>query len=152
MRYIINNVVLSINQDVEELRSKVARKLRVSQNDIVKLDVVKESIDARDKRNIRLVYSVRVDLERKLRGRMDKDVRTLENKISEEEFVHDKIRLIHRPVIVGLGPSGLFCGLTLARNGYNPIILEMGDSIDNRSKKVDRYWKDGIYINVFFEN
>lgn len=144
MRYIVNNVLLSINQDISELGAKVARKLRITQSDIVRLDVLKESIDARDKKNIKFVYSVRIDLERKLKGCMNKDVCIVDTKVGEEERVHDRIKLLHRPVIVGLGPSGLFCGLVLARNGYNPIILEMGDDVENRSKKVHKYWRDGV--------
>ena len=47
-------------------------------------------------------------------------------------------------VIIGAGPAGLFCGLYLSQNGYKPIIIEMGDSVENRSKKVQKYWETGV--------
>ena len=42
----------------------------------------------------------------------------------------------HRPVIIGTGPAGLFCGYLLAQHGYRPILLERGSDVDNRSKKL----------------
>ena len=53
-------------------------------------------------------------------------------------------RLSRRPVIIGTGPAGLFCGLALARAGYCPVILERGDCVEERQKKVEFFWKTGI--------
>ncbi|MBP5427274.1 MAG: hypothetical protein J6Y29_05235 [Clostridiales bacterium] len=144
MRYIVNNIKLSIDQDISELNDKVARKLRISQSDIRELDVVKESIDARDKGNINFVYSVRVYVDKKIRGRYDRDVRLVSDTKKEDLVVGNREKLMHRPVIIGLGPAGLFCGLILAKNGYRPLIIEMGDNIENRSRKVSRYWEQGV--------
>ena len=49
-----------------------------------------------------------------------------------------------RPIIVGSGPSGLFAGLILAENGYNPLIIERGDEIDKRVRKVEDFFSKGI--------
>ena len=49
-----------------------------------------------------------------------------------------------QPVIAGFGPAGIFCGLTLARAGLRPVILERGNDIDGRTEKVKRYWETGI--------
>jgi len=53
----------------------------------------------------------------------------------------------HRPIVVGMGPAGLFAGLILAQNGYKPLIIERGESVDKRSKTVDNFWK-GAPLNV----
>lgn len=45
-----------------------------------------------------------------------------------------------RPVIVGTGPAGLFCGLLLAREGLRPILLERGLSVKMRTEKVHAFW------------
>ena len=48
-----------------------------------------------------------------------------------------------RPVIVGAGPAGLFCGYMLAKHGYEPIIIERGRDVDNRHKDVEDFWQTG---------
>lgn len=52
-------------------------------------------------------------------------------------------RLKNRPVVIGMGPAGLFAGLLLAEYGYKPIIIERGSAIEKRSKDVDHFWKTG---------
>lgn len=54
-----------------------------------------------------------------------------------------KTPLAHPPVIIGTGPAGLFCGLMLACHGYRPILLERGEDVDTRRKKVDDFWNTG---------
>ena len=62
-------------------------------------------------------------------------------------------RLFSPPIIVGAGPAGLFAGLMLARAGYCPVILERGEDVDSRRKRVDEFWKTGkldVRSNVQF--
>lgn len=54
--------------------------------------------------------------------------------------------LAYPPVIIGTGPAGLFCGLMLARKGYCPILLERGEDVDARTRRVEAFWKDGVLI------
>ena len=49
-----------------------------------------------------------------------------------------------RPVIVGFGPAGMFAGLVLAMAGLRPIILERGESGENRAKKVAALRRLGV--------
>lgn len=48
-----------------------------------------------------------------------------------------------RPVIVGTGPAGLFCGLSLARAGLRPVLIERGQSVLQRTEAVARFWEGG---------
>lgn len=54
-----------------------------------------------------------------------------------------KTPLAHRPVVIGLGPAGLFCAWLLAEYGYRPIVLERGGSLDERDAAVQRFWSGG---------
>lgn len=49
-----------------------------------------------------------------------------------------------RPVIIGMGPAGLFCGYFLAKYGYKPILLERGKDVDNRTRDVEEFWRSGL--------
>ena len=49
----------------------------------------------------------------------------------------------HRPVIIGMGPAGLFCGYLLARAGYRPILLERGKDVQSRTRDVENFWGGG---------
>lgn len=49
-----------------------------------------------------------------------------------------------RPVVAGFGPAGMFAGLTLAKAGFNPIIIERGGQIHERKEKIKKLWENGI--------
>ena len=49
-----------------------------------------------------------------------------------------------RPIIVGTGPAGLFCGYMLAKAGFRPLLLERGREVHKRREDVERFWRDGV--------
>ena len=110
--------------------------------------VYKKSIDARKKRDIKSVSSVLVELD-------DRSVskKTIEKILKSTGAVlmnEDKLdisfggaKLSERPLVVGMGPAGLFCALLLAENGYRPIIIDRGDSVEDRVEKVDSFYAGG---------
>ena len=51
--------------------------------------------------------------------------------------------LIHRPVIVGAGPAGLFAALELSRHGYAPVVIERGRPMAERIRDVERFFAGG---------
>ena len=142
----INNLHLNINEEVDLLKKKAAKKLRISEKDIKEFKIIKESIDARKKNDIKFNYAVDVvcsnekNIVKKLR---DKDVLIEDNAFVEEMMPGDKV-LKHRPVVIGLGPAGLFTALLLAQKGYKPIVFERGEDVDNRTKTVEKFWTTGI--------
>jgi hypothetical protein len=46
-----------------------------------------------------------------------------------------------RPVVIGMGPCGLFIGLLLAQMGFKPIILERGQEVRQRTKDTFGFWR-----------
>lgn len=141
----INNLALGIDDDIELLKDKAARRLNVSSDNLSEFRILRESIDARKKDNIRFNYTVNVRCknEDKLVKRLkDRDI-TLEAEAFSEEIEPGSKKLSHRPVIIGMGPAGIFAGLLLARKGYRPLIFERGEDVDSRTKSVDHFWKTG---------
>lgn len=146
----INNISLNIEETTEELKRKAAKKLKIDITDIQEINIIKESIDARKKDNIKFNYSINVKALREkeiLKKINDKDV-ILEKEDKIEDFQFGNIKLNSRPVIIGLGPAGLFSALKLARNGYNPIIFEQGEDVDSRTKTVEEFWNGNSKLNI----
>ena len=145
----VNQLKMPLDYREEDLRRKVAGLLHIFPEEIRKISMVKQSIDARKKPDI--WYSCTVDADTG-RGKAweEKLVRRLKNRnISVcQETVYRLPKpgeepLKSRPVIVGMGPAGLFCGLMLARAGYRPILLERGEDIETRTAKVAQFWETG---------
>lgn len=141
----INNIVLDIDENIDVLGGKVSKKLGIDKKYIKNFKILKESIDARKKNNIRLTYSVQIqcDNEEKLVKRLNnKDIK-FEEIVKKEEFLFGNKKMNHRPIIVGMGPAGMFAALKLAENGYRPIVIERGEKVEDRTKSIENFWKGG---------
>ncbi|MGL5245791.1 MAG: NAD(P)/FAD-dependent oxidoreductase [Sarcina sp.] len=141
----INNISLSIDEDVSLIKNKVAKKLNLPLSEIKEIKIVKESIDARKKSMIKFNYCVDIehDNESKIVAKInDRDVKI--ETLVVDELTQGNEHLNHRPIVVGLGPAGLFAALLLARKGYKPLVFERGEDVDSRTKTVEKFWKTGI--------
>ncbi len=142
MKISINNIRVSLDDDIDALKHLAAKKLNVTADEIRNFRITKESVDARRKNSISLVYSVLVDIEGNLKLSDNPDIKIFEEK-TEEALANGNIKLIGRPVVIGFGPAGMFAGLILAQNGYRPIIFERGESVEQRTKSVHAFWEKG---------
>ena len=124
----------------------LAKKIKISLNQIVDYKIIKKSIDARDKNNIYYVYELDVSLIN------EKEVLKRNKSIDvfvspREEYVFPgkgSQKMESRPVIVGSGPAGLMCAYLLAENGYHPLILERGEKMEERVLSVDHFFETNL--------
>ncbi len=142
----ITQLKLPVGHDRRKLTEKAARLLRVRPEEIRRIEIVKRSIDARRKDQIRFVYTLDVETGRESQVvKRAKDPRVA---IADPARYHFPAAggavLSHPPVIIGSGPAGLFAGYMLARAGYCPLILERGDDVDTRRRKVEDFWAGGV--------
>lgn len=135
----VNQIKMQTEHTTEQLRKKVAGILRISAKDIQKLQIVRQSIDARKKPDIFYIYTVDVQVANEKSLLKNKQVQ----KVEEKEYCFPPLgtkEQKHPVVIVGTGPAGLFCGYYLALNGYCPILLERGKDVDARQADVEAFW------------
>lgn len=143
----INNISISVHSREDKLIAKISRELAIKQDDIKSFKIVKRSIDARKKDDVRYIYAVDVDVKDELGvlKRQAKNInvsKSVDNtyKIAE----HGLQELRTRPVVIGFGPAGIYASLLLAREGYRPIVIERGEDVESRTKSVDRFWNEAV--------
>lgn len=141
----VNQVKVFYTCNMDMVYEKTAKALKIQVKDILDLHIVKKSIDARKKPDIWYVYVVDVKVQNEkevLKKAKNPNVSLTECK----EYVFPSsgdVPLLERPIIVGSGPAGLFCGYFLARAGYRPIILEQGKRVQERLQDVEEFWSTG---------
>ena len=142
MAILLNNVSLPVRHTEEMLRKKVAKLLRIREQELGEIEIVRRSIDARKKPEVNYVYLLRLKLAHEAKflklPNVSADMRAPYKLPKRGENA-----LGSRPVIIGSGPAGLFAGLMLAEAGYRPIILERGLPARERKQAVDAFWTGG---------
>ncbi|MEG1536571.1 MAG: FAD-dependent monooxygenase, partial [Clostridia bacterium] len=145
----VNEIKLPICYSDGDVVNALSYTLRVRPSDITHFEVVKRSIDSRKKDDIHYTLSIAVDI--KEEGKFLAQNRNAKvNHYTRPMTTFDELMLTcavrktqSRPVIVGSGPCGLFAGLTLAKAGLRPIILERGKDVDARKLDVEKFYKSG---------
>ncbi len=146
--YIFDGVATSYTEPsdtaVEAVRGKM-RRAGINAG-AYKLRIYKKSVDARRRDDVKLVYSVcaESDADRSCdRAKFERlGARCVRVEALDIKFGNEPMR--ERPLVVGMGPAGMFCALILAENGYRPIIIDRGDSINDRVAAVQRFYTTHI--------
>jgi len=149
MALLLRNLTLGLDEPDTVLRERAARRLRVPVDAIERWAVVKRAIDARKKNAIVFVYNLEVELvgggreeQRVLRRINRADVAPMERPASPVTTRGDGV-MHHRPIVVGFGPAGMFAALSLARQGYRPIVLERGQGVRVRHRDIlKRFYRE----------
>lgn len=141
----IRQVKLPVGHSETALRQAIAKRLKGVSD--FSYEISRKAIDSRKKQELKYVYNVlvRVKNEGQLLKRCagDKDISEYKPVVYEHPMP-GKMPLKHRPVIVGTGPAGLFCGLMLAKEGYQPRMIERGADVDVRVDDIEQFWRTGV--------
>ncbi|MGN0383311.1 MAG: NAD(P)/FAD-dependent oxidoreductase [Eubacterium sp.] len=145
IHYRVSQLKLPIQHNIDDIKQLALSKLHLSVDDVSDFYINKKSIDARDKSDIKITYSVDVIANINCsRIKHMRNIQILNNNKSYEFISEGKLPLKHNPIIVGSGPAGLFCSYLLAKSGYKPIIIERGEAMDERIASVNNFWENNI--------
>ncbi len=141
MQILIQGIKMPIQhtlRDVTKAAQEIVRLRCIHAEDFW---IYKQSIDARKKDRIHYVYTVGAAVPE---GTVcdGKELVPLGEKAGEE-LVIPKKTLANRPVVVGMGPCGLFAAYVLAKSGNPPLLIERGERVEQRTESVKRFWQGG---------
>ncbi len=140
----LTEIKLPLNHTEEALAAAVIAKLKIKPEQLKQLHLFKRGYDARKKSDIQLIYTldIEVDGEAALLQKFAKDQHVRPSPDTSYKFVGKApADLSERPVVIGLGPCGLFAALVLAQMGFKPIVLERGKEVRERTKDTFGFWR-----------
>ena len=140
----IHQIKLTLSESLDQLPVKIINKLHISSEDLLSWRIYRESLDARRAKDVHFTYCIdcRVKHEEQVLRKHFKDV----SRVQEYRYAYPKkgvIGLTHRPVVVGFGPAGMFAALLLAQMGYCPLVIERGQCVEDRVRRVEDFWQNG---------
>jgi len=145
----LNEIKLPLNHEEPELAKAILARLKISPEQMLGFTVYKRSYDARKKANISLIYSVDVETtdDAGILAKRSDDKHLVVSPDMAYKFVAHGVNADGkqpRPVVIGMGPCGLFAALILAQMGLKPIILERGKTVRERTKDTFGFWRKRV--------
>ena len=111
----------------------------------LRFHLYRRSVDARRRDMIRFVYTVAVEADEPFsvdaRRAADEGIRSIPD--DNFDIVRGTAPLAAPPLVVGMGPAGMFAALMLAEEGYRPILIDRGDAAPDRVRRVETFFSGG---------
>ena len=144
----ITQISLPIHLDQDGIEAALCAELGPLSRFLISWQIFRRSLDARRGREFRFIYTFDITLKDE-KAAFQRAKRAHRNwQYLPEPAVYQIPQLtaesFRRPLVVGLGPAGLFCGLLLARQGLRPLIVERGRPVEKRRLDTQLFFKKAI--------
>lgn len=143
----LQNLRKELDATDESFAASCCKKLGIPRDALVRMRIVRQALDARKKQDIFYCIHAELTLSDAAAKKLLHDPKLKAEPVEapeREPFAFGTKEPDGRIVVVGLGPAGLFAALTLAENGYRPLVIERGRPIGERVKDVETYWSGSI--------
>ena len=143
----LTEVKLPLDHPESEIKAAILNRLKIGADELVGYSIFRRGVDARKTVAIVLIYTLDVEVKDQvaLLKRLQGDRHVSITPDTSYKFVAKApTKLTRRPVVIGIGPCGLFAGLILAQMGFRPIILERGKAVRERTKDTWGLWRKSV--------
>jgi hypothetical protein len=143
----LTEIKLPIGHTEEDIRTAILKRLNLPEDELLGYVIFKRGTDARKAHAILFTYTLDVEVqdETAVLARFSNDQHVRVTPDTRYHFAaHAPQNLSSRPVVIGMGPAGLFAGLLLAQMGFKPLILERGKAVRERTKDTFGLWRQGV--------
>lgn len=138
MDLIINNLRIPVEKDrVDEYIQAAVKKLGIGREDVTFLKILAKLPDARNKKQFYYEITIAVTVPDSFKNTENFPVYTEKIKINRKPK-----SIKNKPIIIGLGPAGMFAALEFIDYGIKPVLFERGKRIEERLKDVQRFIKE----------
>ena len=140
----LTDVQLPLDHPDTDLPAAILARLKIAADELIGFTIFRRGYDARRRSAITLVYTLDVEVkdEAALLARLQGVPHVAITPDTSYKFVaRAPAEVSKRPVVIGLGPCGIFAALILAQMGFRPIILERGKAVRERTKDTWDLWR-----------